>query len=331
MVIRRWMRQMLIALAVVSGSSLFHVAEAQEIRIKWSHALPVTGTMGVGATMFADEVNSRLAGRVKIEVYPAAQLYKSLDGINALRRGDVQIVHEGSSYLPSLTPEWEVFELPFLFDSWEHAWAAVDGPVGQQVSKRLEAKGIKVVANFALAFYEVANSKRPVKTMQDLRGLKIRALGRTSEAAFKALGASTVSIAASEIYTALSSGVMDGVFISPVSIVDRKLYEVQKYLTLSQQSFIFLPVMVNAKFWDGLPPATRTELQAIMKDVEKKQRRQALDDADRYIARLKAAGMEIYQLPKAERENWRKAVAPVYDMVAKEIGPELIKQAREAR
>ncbi len=306
-------------------------AEAQQIRVKWSHALPVGGTMGVGATEFAEAVNARMRDRVKVEVFPAAQLYKSLDGINALRRGEVHIVHEGNAYLTSLVPQAAVFELPFLFDSWEQGFAAIDGPIGEDVFKRLESKNVKIVANFALAFYDVVNSKRPVKTLQDLKGLKIRALGRTSEMAFKELGASTVSISASEIYTALASGVMDGVLISPVSIWDRKLYEVQKYLTISHQMFVFLPVMVNAKFWDSLPADVRSGLDAIMKEVEKKQRARALAEAENYVAKLRGGGMDVYVLPKAERDNWKKAVAPVYDAMAPQIGRDLIQRAQDLR
>ncbi len=324
----RWVAAALGVGLLVAGAP---AVQAQQIVIKWSHALPVGGTMGVGATKFAEAVQSRMGDRVKVEVFPAAQLYKSLDGINALRRGEVQIVHEGNAYLSSLVPQAGVFELPFIFETWEQGFAAVDGPVGEEVFKRLEPKGIKVIANFALAFYDVVNAKRPVKTLADLKGLKIRALGRVSELALKELGASTVSISASELYTALSSGVIDGVVISPVSIFDRKLYEVQKYLTLSHEQFVFLPVMVNKKFWDGLPADVRTGLEKILKDVEKQQRAQARADIESYIAKLKSAGMDVYVLPPAERQHWKKTVEPVYEAMAGQIGRELIQKARSIR
>lgn len=326
---RRALSLTLALLVAVAGAGA--AAAAEPIRIKWSHALPVGGTMGVGAAEFAREVNARMADRVTVEVYPAAQLYKSLDGITALRRGDIQMVHEGNAYLASLVPEAQALELPFLFETSEQAFAAIDGPLGQEVFKRLEPKGIRVVANFALAFYDVANSRRPVRTVADLKGLKIRALGRVAETTFKALGASTISISASEIYTALSSGLIDGVFISPVSIVDRKLYEVQKYLTIANAQFTWLPVMVNVKFWDGLPPAIRGDLEKILREVEQKQRKQAVDDMETYVARLRASGMEVYTLPKAERESWKKATAEVYDSLAAQIGPDLVRRAREHR
>ncbi len=308
------MKLVLFAGAAAAFALLGSVQAQQPVVIKFSHVVTDDTPKGKGAIRFKELAEAKTKGRVKVEIYPNSQLYKDREELEALQLGAVQMLAPSvSKFGPLGVRKFEVFDLPYMFADESSLERVVDGPVGTGLFKLLEPKGIVGLAYWFHGFKEFSANK-PLKKLDDFKGLKIRIQSsKILEGEIKAFGAIPQVMAFSEVYTALQQGVVDGEENTPSNKYTQKMHEVQKHMTMSDHGVVMYAVVVNKKFWDGLPADIRKSLVEAMAestqyvwDIAKKENEDAL-------AKIKAAKTtEVYVLPAAEKAAWRKAMLPLY-------------------
>ncbi|MFC3107761.1 TRAP transporter substrate-binding protein [Undibacterium arcticum] len=296
------------------------------IVIKFSHVVAQDTPKGQGAQRFKELAEKATNGRVKVEVYPNSQLYKDKEELEALQMGAVQMLAPSlSKFGPLGIREFEVFDLPYIFPSNAVLTRVTEGPIGKELFKKLEPKGITGLAYWDNGF-KVMSANKPLKTTADFKGLKMRIQSsKVLDAQMRTLGANPQVLPFSEVYQALQSGVVDGGENTPSNIYTQKMYEVQKYLTTSGHGYIGYAVVVNKKFWDGLPADIRTALEAAMRDATKYANAVAQQDNEKALEAIRKSGKTtIYKLSDAEKADWRKALLPVQKQMEGRIGKDLI-------
>ncbi len=318
-----------LALAVVACTLLAAagISHAQQpIVIKFSHVVAVNTPKGQGAEYFKKLAEERTKGRVKVEVYPNSQLYKDGEEMEALQLGSVQMLAPSlAKFGPLGVREFEVFDLPYMFDSYAELHKVTDGPVGASLLKKLEPKGIIGLAYWDNGF-KVMSANKPIRVPADYKGLKMRIQSsKVLEAQMRALGAIPQVMAFSEVYQALQTGVVDGTENPPSNFYTQKMHEVQKFLAMTDHGYLGYAVIVNKKFWDGLPADIRTTLEGAMKDATKYANDLAKKDNDDAIAAVKASGRtEILTLKPEEKAAMKKALVVVHKEAESRVGKPLI-------
>lgn len=225
------------------------------IVIKFSHVVAADTPKGKAAERFRELAAERTGGRVRVEVYPNSQLYKDKEEVEALQLGAVQMLAPTSSkFGPLGVPEFEVFDLPFMFPSRDALHRVTEGPIGAEILKRLEPHGIIGLAYWDNGFKNISANK-PLLKPEDVRGLKMRIQSsRVLHGDMRALKANPQVTAMSEVYQALQTGVVDGTENVWSNMYTLKFHEVQRHATLTNHGYIGYAVIVNKAFWDGLPP-----------------------------------------------------------------------------
>jgi C4-dicarboxylate-binding protein DctP len=316
-----------IILALAATALISPAAFAQApIVIKFSHVVANDTPKGKGAERFKELAEKATKGRVKVEVYPNSTLYKDKEEMEALQLGAVQMLAPSvSKFGPLGVKEFEVFDLPYIFPSKDVLYRVTEGPVGKGLLKKLEAKGITGLAYWDNGFKEMTANK-PLHVPADFKGLKMRIQSsKVLDAQMRALGANPQVMAFSEVYQALQTGVVDGTENTPSNIYTQKMHEVQKHLTVSDHGYIGYAVIVNKKFWDGLPPDIRGQLDGAMKDATKYANAIAQQENDKALDDIRKAGTTtVYTLTAAEKATWRKAFLPVQKEMASRLGADLI-------
>ena len=312
-----------VALALIA----FTGAQAQQpIIVKFSHVVTDDTPKGKGALKFKELAEAKTKGRVKVEIYPNSQLYKDREELEALQLGAVQMLAPSvSKFGPLGVRKFEVFDLPYMFADEKSLEQVVEGPVGTGLFKLLEPKGITGLAYWFNGFKEFTANK-PLKKLDDFKGMKIRIQSsKILEGEIKALGAIPQVMAFSEVYTALQQGVVDGEENTPSNKYTQKMHEVQKHMTMSDHGVVMYAVVVNKKFWDGLPPDIRKSLDEAMAESTKYVWQIAKQENDDAVAKIKAAKTtEIYVLPPAEKAVWRKAMLPLYQQYEDVVGKDTL-------
>jgi C4-dicarboxylate-binding protein DctP len=299
---------------------------ADPIVIKFSHVVAPDTPKGKGAERFKELAEARTNGAVKVEVYPNSQLYKDKEELEALQLGSVQMLAPSlSKFGPLGVREFEVFDLPYLFSSIAALRKVTDGPIGAELFKKLESKGILGLAYWDNGFKDMT-ANRPLREVADFKGLKMRIQSsKVLDAQFRALGSLPQVLAFSEVYQAMQTGVVDGSENTPSNIFTQKHHEVQKYLTISNHGYNGYAVIVNKKFWDGLAPDIRATLEGAMKDATAYSNAISEKENDEALAAIKAAGTtEIDTLTDQELSAWRKTLLPVHKEMASRVGEDLI-------
>ena len=306
------------AAAMVSG----HAYAQTPIVIKFSHVVANDTPKGKAADRFKELAEKATKGRVKVEVYPNSTLYKDKEEMEALQLGAVQMLAPSlAKFGPLGVKEFEVFDLPYIFPSKDVLYRVTEGPVGKELFKKLEPKGIIGLAYWDNGF-KIMSSNKPMHVPADFKGMKMRIQSsKVLDAQMRALGANPQVMAFSEVYQALQTGVVDGTENPPSNLYTQKMHEVQKHVTMSDHGYLGYAVIVNKKFWDGLPADVRTQLEGAMKDATKYANAIAQQENDKAMAAVKASGKtEIYALNDKEKAEWRKALAPVQKDMESRIG-----------
>ncbi|MFZ3321525.1 MAG: TRAP transporter substrate-binding protein [Usitatibacter sp.] len=306
-------RRILAALLVAAIPVAPALAQAP-IVIKFSHVVAENTPKGKGALKFKELAEKATGGRVKVEVYPNSTLYKDNEEMNALQLGSVQMLAPSlAKFGPLGVREFEVFDLPYLFDSYDELHKVTRGPIGKSLLDKLQAKGIVGLAYWDNGFMDMSANK-PLRLPEDFRGLKMRIQSsKVLEAQMRALGAVPQVMAFSEVYQALQTGVVDGTENPPSNLYTQKMYEVQKYLTLSDHHYLGYAVIVNKPFWDGLPPAIRKELEGAMAEATKYADDIAKKENDDALEAVRKSGKtEIITLTPEQKRAWKKALVKVH-------------------
>jgi C4-dicarboxylate-binding protein DctP len=322
-----WLAAAVAAVALAAGP-----AAAQEVTIKFSHVVAPDTPKGKGALKFKELAEQYTGGKVKVEVYPNSQLYKDKEELEALQLGAVQMLAPSlAKFGPLGIKEFEVFDLPYLFPDKAALRKVTDGPVGKDLLKRLEAKGITGLAYWDNGF-KIMTANKPLKKPDDFLGQKMRIQGsKVLEAQFRALGALPQVMAFSEVYQGLQTGVVDGTENTPSNTYTQKVHEVQKFGTLSDHGYIGYAVIVNKPFWDGLKPEIRTQLEKAMADASKYANDISQTENDEALAEMKKSGkITFYTLTPDEKKAWVKALKPVHEEMSGRVGKDLLQQIYQA-
>ncbi|MEW9673747.1 DctP family TRAP transporter solute-binding subunit [Ammoniphilus sp. 3BR4] len=303
-------------------------ASGEQIVIKFSHVTSPESVKGMAAQKFADLVNEKTGGQVKVEVYPASQLYGDKDELDALISGNVQMIAPSVTKMVKLDPRWQYVDMPFLFKDEEHVMKFFESDLAKDLmqSDQLVGNDILGMAFWQNGFKQFSVNKHPLKTPDDYKGLKFRAqAGKVLEAQFKALGAGSATIPFAETYAALQQGTVDGTENTFNNFDTQKYEEVQKYLTVSNHGRIDYGIFVNKPFWDGMPEDVRGKVEEALKEATQYANDMAKAENDKSFENIKAAGkVEITELTDAERAEMEKAFQPVYEELGSAITPELI-------
>ena len=314
-------------LTVAAGLVLSANAWAQApIVIKFSHVVASDTPKGKSAERFKELAEKMTKGRVKVELYPNSTLYKDKEEMEALQLGAVQMLAPSlAKFGPLGVKEFEVFDLPYIFPGRDVLYRITDGPIGRDLFKKLENKGITGLAYWDNGF-KVMSANKPLLVPADFKGLKMRVQSsKVLDAQMRALGANPQVMAFSEVYQALQTGVVDGTENPPSNVYTQKMHEVQKNLTVSNHGYLGYAVIVNKKFWDGLPADVRGQLEGAMKDASKYANAIAQQENDNALELIRKSGKtNIHVMTDQERAEWRRALLPVQKEMEGRIGKELI-------
>jgi len=304
----------------------------QELEIKLSHVAADNTPKGLAALKFKELVEEASDGKIEVKVFPSGQLYGDHDEIEAVQAGNVQMIIPAAAKLSGFEETFEIFDLPFLFKNEEHLQAFEDGEGGQQLLSTLEEYGMKGLAFWPNGFKHITNNKVAIDEPSDLKGLKIRTHGgQIINEIYDAMGAASTKIAFNETYQALQLGTIDGQENSVVNIETQKYGEVQKYLTLTSHTRSEYVVVTNKKWWDGLNQETQQLLIDAMKAATEEGRKQVENLETSSLEKKKSEGkMEIIELTDVQKEEFKKAVQPVFDKWAAKMNQEIINKAIEA-
>ncbi len=320
------MKFKLSALALAVGVLASPMVMASEIVIKFSHVVAQDTPKGKAAEHFKKLAEERTKGKVKVQVYPNSQLYKDKEELEALQLGAVQMLAPSlAKFGPLGVKEFEVFDLPYIFDDYKDLHKVTEGPVGKQLLGKLQTKGITGLAFWDNGF-KAFSANKPLKAPADFKGLKMRIQSsKVLEEEVRALGALPQVMAFSEVYQALQTGVVDGTENPISTFYTQKMHEVQKHLTLSNHGYLGYAVIVNKKFWDGLPADVRTTLEGAMADATKYANQIAEQQNLRDLESVKKSGKTtIYTPTPAEKAALKAALVPVHKKMESRIGADLI-------
>jgi C4-dicarboxylate-binding protein DctP len=321
------MRRVILAAASIAVLSMAGPAAADApIVIKFSHVVAADTPKGKAADKFKELAEKYTDGKVKVEVYPNSTLYKDKEELEALQLGAVQMLAPSvSKFGPIGIKEFEVFDLPYLLPDAKAVRTVTDGPLGAKLLKLLDAKGMTGLAYWDNGFKQMSANKKLIDPA-DYKGLKFRIQSsKVLEAQFRALGAIPQVMAFSDVYQALQTGVVDGQENTWSNMYTQKMNEVQKYATVTNHGYIGYAVVVNKKFWDGLPADVRPQLEKAMKEATEFGNGQSAKENDDALEAIKKAGKtEILTLTPAQDEAMRKAMMPVYKEMASRVGQPLI-------
>ncbi|WP_431190188.1 TRAP transporter substrate-binding protein [Janthinobacterium lividum] len=321
------MKTMFVALCAAIGATAGVHAYAQApIVIKFSHVVATDTPKGQAAERFKQLAEKATNGKVKVELYPNSQLYKDKEELEALQLGAVQMLAPSlAKFGPLGVKEFEAFDLPYIFPTKTALYNVTEGEIGKSLLKKLEPKGITGLAYWDNGF-KVMSANKPLHNPADFKGLKMRIQSsKVLDAQMRALGANPQVLAFSEVYQALQTGVVDGTENPPSNMYTQKMHEVQKHVTVSNHGYLGYAVIVNKKFWDGLPPDIRGQLEKAMREATTFEKAIAQRDNDQALDAIKKAGKtQIYTLTVQEQAEWRKALAPVQKAMEGRIGKDLI-------
>jgi C4-dicarboxylate-binding protein DctP len=326
-------RRALLVLAAALTVAVPTLGQAQApIVLKFSHVVAPDTPKGKGAQKFKELAEERTKGKVKVEVYPNSQLYKDKEELEALQLGSVQMLAPSlAKFGPLGAKEFEVFDLPFIFKDAAAFRAVTDGPVGAGLFQKLEPKGIHGLAYWDNGFH-IMSANKPLHHVADFKGLKMRIQSsKVLDAQMRALGAIPQVMAFSELYSGLQSGVVDGTEGVPSNFFTQKIFEVQKDMTISNHGHLAYAVIVNKKFWDGLPADIRTTLEGAMKDATTYANAIATTENATALDKIKASGKTtVYTLTPAETNEWKKALMPVHKEMEARVGKPTIEAVYKA-
>lgn len=318
--------------ALAAGTALLLLSGAAwaqaPILIKFSHVVAPDTPKGRGADKFKELAEKYTGGKVKVEVYPNSQLFKDKEEVEALQLGAVQMLAPSlAKFGPLGAKEFEVFDLPYILPDKAALRRVTDGALGKRLFDKLQSKGITGLAYWDNGF-KVMSANKPLRAPADFRGQKMRIQSsKVLEAQFRALGAIPQVMAFSEVYQGMQTGVVDGSENTPSNMFTQKHHEVQKYITLSDHGYIGYAVITNKKFWDGLPPEIRTELDKAMKEATTYANEVADKDNAEALDEMKKSGKTTFiTLSADEKAAWKAALEPVTADMAKRVGKDVIEE-----
>jgi tripartite ATP-independent transporter DctP family solute receptor len=290
------------------------LAAAQERSFKFALQNPKGHPLEMGAQKFAELVAAKSGGKMKVNVFAGGTLGGDAANVSALQGGTIEFVQLNSGILASQVKEFVVYDFPFMFANAREADAVVDGPFGQKLHGMLADKGIIGLAYVELGFRNLTNGRRPIRTIEDIAGLKLRVIPNAINVDWvKALGANPTPMAFPEVYAGLEQKAIDGQE-NPLSVIlANKFYEVQKHLTVTNHQYNPQSIIFSKKVWDTLSEADRKLLKDAAAEAAAYQRKVNRDKSADDLAELQKAGMQVSEFSAAEQARLRDKLKPVVD------------------
>lgn len=314
-------RRALLATALLTLTSL---ASAQAVKFTLAHGNPPDNPRHVAAVKFAETVKAKTSGRVDIQVAHSAQLGDDAAMVTALRSGTLDFTANSQGAVSAVVPEFAALGMPFLFADVQKAWQVMDGAIGKELAEKSSAKGMVLLGLWDNGIRQMSNSKRALKTPADLKGLKMRTPpDAVTVDIMKAMGADAQQIKFSELYVALQQGVVDGQENPLTNISSAKLYEVQKYISLTGHKYESTPFLMSKRTWDKLSPADQKAVTEAAAEATQLQRRLNKEVDDKLVAELKGKGVQIDTVDRAAFMEASKSVytkwasSPIGDFVGR--------------
>lgn len=302
-------------LTAVLASALASPALA-ETELKFGHVGEPGSLFELSANEFAKRVNAKMAGKVKVSAFGSSQLGKDEDLVKKLKLGTVDFALP-STVMSSVTPEFGLFEMPYLVKNRDHMMKIEKEIVWTWIGPAAEAKGYRILAVWENGFRHITNNKKPIVTPADLAGVKLRVPGgQWRVKMFKGYGANPSPMAFSEVFTALKTGVMDAQENPLIQIYSAKFQEVQKYLSMTSHVYTPAYVVVGQEKWDKMDKAQRDQIEAIAKETQAYVYEQAAKFDGELLGKLKAAGMQVNE---PNRAAFIEASKPIYEEFSKAV------------
>lgn len=323
---------LLSALSVIAGAAALQPAAAQDkfvIKIGWTSSTGETDPYAVGAREFKKAIEARAKGRVEVQLYPNRQLGDEKPMLEGMRLGTVDAAVITNAVIAQIEPSFQINDMPFLYSDAASAQKVLDGPVGEKLAAKLEAKGVKVLGYMEGGFRNMINNVRPVKTPNDVEGVKFRVMQNPVYIGmFSALGGNAVPMAWGETFTAVQQGTIDGLEI-PLTVIDQnKYYEVTKYLSLTNHTYSMIALLMSKRTYDRLPDDLKKAVLEAGKEATAIQRKAAAAAADSVLKSLESKGMTVNRI--TDVAAFRKSVASVYDKSRDAVGSDLMKEVLAA-
>ena len=323
---------MTIALSfLVLAGAWTHAAPGQDksFNFKLGHAVAPDHPYHLGAVKFAELLAQRSGNKVKIDVHPSSQLGGERDLVEGLQLGTVDLVVTSTGPVGGFLPRMFVVDLPFLFQSREHAYKVLDGPIGKELLGALSAKGIRGLAFWENGFRNITNSTRPIEKPEDLRGIKIRTMeNKIHLASFKAWGASPTPMAWGEVYTALQQKTIDAQE-NPIAIIyHHKIYEVQKFLALTGHFYSPALLLMAEKAYNSLPKEIQKAFDEAALECATYERNLLREAEQKQIDELKVKGMQV---TTPSKKPFQDAAEAVYKEFEAQFGKEMLEKIKTTR
>lgn len=281
------------------------------------------------ALQFKEAIEEKTNGRFEVELYPAGVLGKDRELTEGLQYGTVDLAVITSSPMGNFVPAFQTLDLPFLFDDWDHVLRFLESDAAEELYKETESAGIITFGLIARGPRSVTNSGDPIKSVEDLKGMKIRVIESPIFVdTFTALGAAPQAMSWGEVFTALQQGTIDGHENSLATINNERVYEVQDNVTLTEHIFAFTTAHASKMFWDTLSPEDQKLFKETAKEITLNISKSQVEAEQDFLGRLKEAGMNVYEI---DRAPMRELVKPVYDKFAKTNTDKYFKAIEELR
>ena len=306
---------MTLGLGLVAASASLHAQTTMKISISTAQ----NSHQGVAIDTFAKEVAARTGGRYKVETFYNGSLGGERESIEAVQLGTQELAFSSTGPVPNFVPDAKILDVPFLFRDKAHARAVLDGPIGQELLGKFDAKGFKALAWAENGFRHMTNSKRDVKEPADLKGLKMRTMENPVHiAAYKGLGIITSPMAFPEVFTALQQGTVDGQENPLPVIMSAKFSQVQKHLSLTGHVYSPCIFVMNKGSFDKLSAADKTAFLDAAKVAAKANRDRVDQDDANGVKELRAQGMTVIE--DLDKAKFVAQLAPVNAEFEKQFG-----------
>lgn len=284
----------------------------------------------IAMKQFAEEVAARTEGRIKIELQGGGALGGDREVIESVQLGTVDMAVPSTSVVVNFAPEFALFDIPFLFRDFNHAEAVLSGPIGEEMLALLPKKGLMGLAFGGMGFRELTNNVRPVKTVEDVRGLKIRTQQNELHiAVWKELGVLPTPMAIPEVYTALQQGVVDGQENPVGAIINNRFGEVQKYLSMTDHAFTPLVLLISPSTYDGLSDADKQIFVEAGRNAMKRNRAEVEAVLKTGLDTLRQQGVEV--ITDVDKASFRAKLDGLYAKFAERFGKDRLDAIRDTK
>jgi tripartite ATP-independent transporter DctP family solute receptor len=298
----------------------------ERIVIRFSHVVGEETPKGMASRRFAELVEERTDGYVEVQVFPNSFLYKDGEELDALLAGDVQMIAPSTSKVTGLQSEWQVFDLPYAFRDFKEIQQYLGSPVGERMQDGLKQEGMVPLAFWDNGFKQMTNNRHDLIQPADFQGLRFRIMSsEVLEEQFAVLQASSRVDTFDQVFPLLEQGEIDGQENTFSNIVNRNIYDLQDYMTISNHGYLFYTVLINEAFWEELPAHIQETIREVMEEVTEWEMELAQEMNAQDRAFLESCQcVSVYELNEAERQMWEEALQPLYESYEKRFGASYI-------